>query len=147
MRIRQASLADLPQIIALGRELLSDEDRPGDFHTEAFWRLRVTDPDCCLLVADRNDKVIGYLAGRVLAPKAHLAAELGLLESVVVGGAYHHLGLGRSLVQRGVAWFGDKGVATVRTSVGAVNDKARIFFKKLGFTPQIVQYTLDLPTA
>lgn len=147
MRIRQATLADLPHIMSLGRELLSDEDRPGDFHTEAFWRLRVTDPDCCLLVAHTESKVIGYLSGRVLSPKAHLAAELGLLESVVVGGAYHHLGLGRSLVQQGVAWFKKKRVANIRTSVAAANDKARSFFKKLGFTPQIVQYTLELPSA
>ncbi len=145
--IRAAAQDDLAAVRALGRAFLEEAEIPSDFDSEAFWRLRVRDPDCCLLVAASEEAVVGYLVGRVIAPQAHLAAELGLLESVVVSSEHHHLGLGSKLVGKALDWFRSKRVKSVRTSVAACNDSARNFFARMGFAPRVVQFSLEFDSA
>lgn len=146
--IRPAAESDLAAICRLSRLFLKEAEKPGDYAAEAYWRLRLVDPDSAVFVATapkpESEAVVAYVAARVLAPSVHLAPELGLVESVVVDSHFHHAGLGHALVARCFEWFREKHVKRVHTTVAADNHKAHRFFEKMGFAPQSVQYKLLL---
>jgi ribosomal protein S18 acetylase RimI-like enzyme len=88
----------------------------------------------CLLVAERDGEVIGFLSGELregspaFAPKTWAA-----VEDVYVVPDHRSLGVGRALLKEYQKWAREKGADGVSLQVAAGNARARKFYEGLGF--------------
>jgi ribosomal protein S18 acetylase RimI-like enzyme len=88
----------------------------------------------CLLVAERDGEVIGFLSGELregsltFKPKTWAA-----VEDVYVAPGYRSLGVGHSLFEEFQKWAQVKGADGVSLQVAAGNARARKFYEELGF--------------
>src|SRR5262245_5522252 len=104
LRIRPATEADLPRLMALYRQLSEvgpmpeTEPRPVESaQTEALPRLQ-QEPDAVCLVLEDDDGVIGSLTLYLLPNLSHGALPFALVENVVVDAARRGQRLGRLLM-------------------------------------------------
>ncbi len=88
----------------------------------------------CLLVAERNGEVVGFLSGELregspaFSPKTWAA-----VEDVYVVPELRSHGIGRDLFEAFQEWAHQKGATGVSLQVAAGNRRAREFYERLGF--------------
>ncbi len=88
----------------------------------------------CLLVAERNGEVVGFLSGELregspaFKPKTWAA-----VEDIYVVPDYRSLGIGHALLEECRVWARHKGANGISLQVAAGNTRARKFYEKLGF--------------
>ncbi len=88
----------------------------------------------CLLVAEREGAVIGFLSGELregspaFKPKTWAA-----VEDIYVARDQRSLGVGHALFEEFQEWAREKGADGVSLQVAAYNARARKFYEQLGF--------------
>jgi ribosomal protein S18 acetylase RimI-like enzyme len=88
----------------------------------------------CLLVAERDGEIIGFLSGELregspaFEPKTWAA-----VEDVYVAPDHRSLGIGHALFEECQKWARRKGADGVSLQVAAGNTRARKFYEELGF--------------
>jgi ribosomal protein S18 acetylase RimI-like enzyme len=88
----------------------------------------------CLLVAERDREVIGFLSGELregspaFEPKTWAA-----VEDVYVVPDHRSSGVGRALFEEYQKWAREKGTDGISLQVAADNTRARKFYEELGF--------------
>lgn len=88
----------------------------------------------CLLIAERDGKMIGFLSGELregspaFEPKSWAA-----VEDVYVAPDHRSSGVGRALFEEYQKWAQRKGAHGVSLQVAAGNARARKFYEELGF--------------
>lgn len=145
MEIRQATQADLPEIIELWKEFMDfhrdldcfytrSQDGPSNFHKhlESLFESE----DDALLVAEVSGKPVGYAKiGISQYPPVFEMEKYGLISDVAVAKHYRRKGIGEALFNRSMDWFSEKGIERVELRVANVNPVAQGFWKKMGFRP------------
>lgn len=142
---REATLADLPAIRALGREVnaLHHEAWPEVFaaspdpwREEALWRAAIGGADATTFVAETEGGVVGFAnvqfvsteTNPLVQPVAH--ARIG---SVGVAAAHRRRGIGRELMRRVEEWAAARGAHRIALNVWAFNGRAIQLYEALGY--------------
>ena len=158
MRIRAAQADEAETLFAIQREASTaayahifppDRYPYPDDEIRAEWRARLADPVARTLVAERDGRVVGYVAFR-----------RELLESLFVVPAEQRTGIGSALHDVAVEAQRELGAPRFRLWVLERNDAARRFYERRGWYadsrrrevpypphPTAIGYTLELPRA
>jgi GNAT superfamily N-acetyltransferase len=149
VKVRQATLEDVPALVALFQELdrmQSDwrvfTPRPG-FYDEVGMKYReaMSTENAVVLVAEDEGEIVGMAYGEVRIPSRFSDERALELSGVVVRTGYRGRGVGRALVQEAARFAGELGVEWVELKTFAPNQGAMAFWEGLGFTPRVVQMT------
>ena len=154
--IRPATKSDLPALGRLGALLLEthyefDRQRfmaPGESSDEGYaWFLgtQLGDDDVVVLVAERNDAVVGYVyAGLEPQSWKELREACGFIHDVVVEQGGRRVGIATALIAAATEWLRERGAPRVMLWTAQRNDGAQRFFERLGFRRTMVEMTREL---
>ncbi|HZP45437.1 MAG TPA: ribosomal protein S18-alanine N-acetyltransferase [Candidatus Binataceae bacterium] len=120
-RLRDATNADLPRIVAIERRAFAHPWAEEAFHRE----LTLSFSRIVLGVTDQND-LGGYLCRWLIADECHIL-------NVAVDTKYRRQGLGELLMREAIAEAVAKRVAIVTLEVRRSNTAARCLYRKLAF--------------
>lgn len=145
IQIREATLADLPQLEAMEQGVIREE-RPFDPTIQQdpvrYYDLPhlIDDPDSMLLVAVSGRLLVscGYASRRT--PRHYLDhdayAYLGFMYTLP---EYRGRGLNGRIIERLKVWSLEQGLKEFRLTVYTGNEPAIRAYKKVGFTPHILE--------
>lgn len=145
--IRRATAADVAAIVAMiaddqlgaTRESLDDLTP----YLAAFEQIDA-DPNQLLMVADRNDKVIGTLQLTIIPGLSRRGSTRGLIEAVRVAAPARGSGLGSTLIRWAVEESRTRGCALVQLTSDKTRIDAHRFYTTLGFTNSHEGFKLKL---
>lgn len=143
--IRTAEPDDVPALVASVSGLFAEDGARHDPHADSSWPLNeggdyyaglVDASDALVLLAHRQERVLGHLVGR-LSPVDPLRPTVcgAELESMRVVPEARGGGVGSALVSRFLGWATEHGVNEVRVRAFAANTRALDFYHRWGFIP------------
>ena len=146
---RDATLADLPAIIALLAEDTLGEQRedpslpldPG--YAAAFAAIK-SDPGQRLIVAVLDGRVVGTMQLSTIPGIAFRGAWRGQIEAVRIAGDLRGRGLGEQLIAHAVEQFRAGGCKFVQLTSHKSRDGAHRFYERLGWTRSHDGFKLSL---
>jgi GNAT superfamily N-acetyltransferase len=156
--IRKAVPAEVDKIAELNRYLFDlskqnfdpslrqswqDTDEVNKYFRDVF-----DDPNALFIVAVDEDKLVGYLSGRIrnmdsyreMVPSAEL-------ENMMVLPEYQRKGIGGKLLDTFLSWCKVNGIRNVAASVYAKNTSGLDFYKHKGFESYDMTLEITLPPA
>ncbi len=136
--IRRATLDDVPAIVAMLADdpLGATRESPADLtpYRRAFAAIDA-DPNQLLIVADRNDEVIGTLQLTIIPGLSRQGATRALVEAVRVAESARNTGLGTTLMEWSIAEARARGCVVLQlTSDKTRTDAHRFYTDRLNFT-------------
>ncbi|MET9269012.1 GNAT family N-acetyltransferase [Kribbella sp. NPDC003557] len=145
--IRRATAADIAAIVAMiaddqlgaTRESLDDLTP----YLAAFEQIDA-DPNQLLMVADRNDEVIGTLQLTIIPGLSRRGSTRGLIEAVRVAAPARGSGLGSTLIRWAVEESRTRGCTLVQLTSDKTRTDAHRFYTNLGFTNSHEGFKLKL---
>ncbi|MET9314665.1 GNAT family N-acetyltransferase [Kribbella sp. NPDC003505] len=145
--IRRATAADVAAIVAMiaddqlgaTRESLDDLTP----YLAAFEQIDA-DPNQLLVVADRNDEVIGTLQLTIIPGLSRRGSTRGLIEAVRVAAPARGSGLGSTLIRWAVEESRTRGCTLVQLTSDKTRTDAHRFYTTLGFTNSHEGFKLKL---
>jgi GNAT superfamily N-acetyltransferase len=142
--VRAATARDIDAVAALWAELVAyhhalDADLPPATPRGALAygrRIidRLDDPSARVLVAELDQRVVGYALGFVvdLVPEMFDQAAGGFLADIFVAESQRRRGVGRALVDSMTTWFSQQGLSYWEWHVAARNPDATAFWHAMG---------------
>jgi len=134
--IRRATSADVAGIVAMiaDDQLGATRDSTDDLtpYLEAFERID-SDPNQLLMVAERNDELVGTLQLTIIPGLSRRGASRGLIEAVRVAAPARGSGLGTTLIQWAIEESRARGCALVQLTSDKSRTAAHRFYDRLGF--------------
>jgi ribosomal protein S18 acetylase RimI-like enzyme len=153
--IRQAQERDLPALGKLGAKLVQihfafDSDRfiaPGANLEEkymAFLGHEMKNSNAVIFVADRDNKVVGYVYAELEPPSwKELRDVAGFIHDVVVDDSDRGGGIGAALVEAASEWLHDHGAPRIVLFTAEQNIAAQRLFSRLGFRRTMIEMTRE----
>lgn len=154
--IRPAKKSDLPTLGKLGALLLrthynydSARFMAPVANSEAgyawFLGTQLAEPDVVILVAERDDHVLGYVyAGLEPESWKELRGEAGFIHDVVVDERARRTGIATALIEAAYTWLRERGAPRVMLWTAEQNDGAQQFFDRMGFRRTMIEMTREL---
>jgi ribosomal protein S18 acetylase RimI-like enzyme len=154
--VRPAEVEDLPEVAKLAAALVRQhyEFDPLRFmlipNAEVgyarFLRGQLDDGESLVLVAERDDAIVGYAYAR-LEPRDwnNLLDACGALHDLYVAEPARRSGVARALALEVCARLKEKGAPRVVLHTASPNAGAHAFFKSLGFRQTMLEMTRELP--
>jgi GNAT superfamily N-acetyltransferase len=134
--IRRATASDVATIVAMiaDDQLGATRESTDDLtpYLAAFEQID-TDPNQLLIVAERNDEVIGTLQLTIIPGLSRRGSTRGLIEAVRVAASARGAGLGSRLIQWAVEESRTRGCALVQLTSDKTRTDAHRFYTNLGF--------------
>ncbi|MCX4675757.1 GNAT family N-acetyltransferase [Streptomyces sp. NBC_01433] len=147
LEIRPAVIADLAAVVAMLADdpLGAQRESPDDLtpYRAAFQRL-AEDPNQHLVVAVREDRVVGTLQLTVVPGLSRRGATRSIIEGVRIHGDERGGGLGTQLIQWAVDESRRQDCQLVQLTSDVTRTDARRFYERLGFTASHVGFKLAL---
>ena len=152
LEIRSATIDNLEDIQILNLLLFKKEYKEFDNTLNCEWTFsedgknyfknRITENDGCAFIALNNDKIIGYLVGKIHEEKVpcRILPLFAELENMLILEEYRGQGTGDKLYLAFVRWCKSKEVGRIRVVASAKNTTAINFYRKNG----LVDYDLIL---
>jgi ribosomal protein S18 acetylase RimI-like enzyme len=130
--VRNLGKDDLSAIVGI-------EERVTGRARRDYWEKRIEmseaiRPHWASLVAEVDQRVVGFLLGRAGELEFGLPGTVAWIEIIGVDPAYRGRGIARALLERFTASAEDHGVKTIFTLVDTENPEMKRFFNRLGFT-------------
>lgn len=145
--IRRATLADVSGIVAMiaDDQLGAGRETPDDLtpYREAFARIEA-DPNQLLMVADRNDELVGTLQLTIIPGLSRRGSSRGLIEAVRVAASARGTGLGTTLIEWAIEESRARGCALVQLTSDKTRTDAHRFYTRLGFANTHEGFKLQL---
>lgn len=136
--IREACEKDGAAISQLSREELGYEYPPEE--TAKRLRLLLNRPGHCILVAELDGEVAGYL--HLNDYEVLYAPPMKNILGLAVGAAYKRQGIGRALLEAGEVWAKETGAAGIRLNSGESRTGAHSFYRACGYAGEKRQLNL-----
>ncbi|MEU7281328.1 GNAT family N-acetyltransferase [Streptomyces sp. NPDC045431] len=147
LHIRPARSADLPAIVAMLADdpLGAQRESPDDLspYTAAFERLS-SDPNQQLVVAVRDDQVVGTLQLTIIPGLTLRGSTRSVIEGVRIHADERGHGLGTQLIEWAVEESRRQNVQLVQLTSNASRTDAHRFYERLGFTASHVGFKMAL---
>ena len=145
--IRRATAADVGPIVAMiaDDQLGATRDSVDDLtpYLTAFKQIDA-DPNQLLIVAERNDEVIGTLQLTFIPGLSRRGSTRGLIEAVRVAASARGACLGTRLIQWAIEESRARGCALVQLTSDKTRTNAHRFYTNLGFTNSHEGFKLKL---
>jgi GNAT superfamily N-acetyltransferase len=153
--VREATVADLPRLVALRLALLREEVGNPFFahpHPDAeeraltLTRTELAAPDGVFLVAQRGTDVIGMLRCRIVR-RTPLVIETrqALVTTVYVVPEQRRTGVLRALLAAADGWCRQQRLRGMRLQCAITNEAGRKAWESLGFSPAETLYLRTIP--
>ena len=145
--IRRATAADVAGIVAmiaddqLGAVRESVDDLTPYLHA---FELIDSDPNQVLVVAERNDELVGTLQLTIIPGLSRRGSSRGLIEAVRVAVPARGSGLGTTLIEWAIEESRTRGCALVQLTSDKTRTAAHRFYDRLGFTNSHEGFKLKL---
>ncbi|MEU9105856.1 GNAT family N-acetyltransferase [Streptomyces xanthophaeus] len=147
LAIRPATAADLPAVVAMLADdpLGASRESPDDLtpYLAAFKRLN-KDPHQQLVVAVREDRVVGTLQLTIVPGLSRKGSTRSIIEGVRVHADERGSGLGTRFVEWAVEKSRLEGCQLVQLTSDVTRTDAHRFYERLGFTASHVGFKLQL---
>jgi GNAT superfamily N-acetyltransferase len=151
LKIKLASIKNLKEIQKLNFMLFKKEHEEYDktlnrkwaysSDGESYFKKRIIEDDGCALVAQIDNKIVGYLVGGLIKKGSHrVLLTFAELENMFVIDNIRSKGVGTKLFQAFADWCKTKNVKRLRVIASSMNFRAIEFYKKNG----LVEYDLVL---
>ncbi|WP_405389733.1 GNAT family N-acetyltransferase [Streptomyces sp. NBC_01102] len=147
LEIRPAALNDIPAVVAMLADdpLGSRRESPEDLSPyEAAFRRLADDRNQHLVVAVREERVVGTLQLTVIPGLSRRGATRSIIEGVRVHADERGGGLGTQLIQWAVDESRRQDCQLVQLTSDATRTDAHRFYERLGFTASHVGFKLTL---
>ncbi|MDG9718590.1 GNAT family N-acetyltransferase [Streptomyces sp. DH24] len=145
--IRAAVADDVPAIVALLADdpLGAQRESPDDLtpYLAALERL-ANDPNQHLVVAVRDDRVVGTLQLTVIPGLSRRGATRSIIEAVRIHADERGSGLGTQLIEWAIEESRRQGCQLVQLTSDSTRKDAHRFYERLGFTASHVGFKLPL---
>ncbi len=153
--IRDARLIDLDGLVALWLKLakhhqaLHSELYENEAHSAATYRAwlrrQIESADSMLLVAEKDDRLVGYLLGRIgqRAP-VYAIREVGMIHDLMVSQTVRRQGVAQALLTETKARFRRRGIFHLNVTYSPNNPEARGFWESQGFEPLLYEAYLSI---
>jgi ribosomal protein S18 acetylase RimI-like enzyme len=79
---------------------------------------------------DKSDKFVGYCVSSI---DRKLESNEGEIESILVTAGYQELGIGKTLMERGIEWLESNNAESIKIAVAGGNEEVFSFYEKHGF--------------
>ncbi|HEX5995868.1 MAG TPA: GNAT family N-acetyltransferase [Jiangellales bacterium] len=145
--IRQATVADVPAIIALladddiGATREAPEDRAP--YEESFAAI-AGDPNQLLVVGERGGHIVATMQLTFIPGLSRRGTWRTQIEGVRVASSARGLGLGEKLIRWAIERARERGCALVQLTSDARRQDAHRFYERLGFTASHTGFKLQL---
>ncbi|MEU2555417.1 GNAT family N-acetyltransferase [Streptomyces sp. NPDC014684] len=147
LEIRLATAPDLPAIVAMLADdpLGAQRESPDDLspYRTALKRLDA-DPNQRLVVAVREDRVVGTLQLTIIPGLSRRGATRSVIEAVRIHADERGSGLGTQLIQWAIDESRRQGCQLVQLTSDSSRTDAHRFYERLGFTASHVGFKLPL---
>jgi GNAT superfamily N-acetyltransferase len=147
IQIRRATAADVGAIVTMiaDDQLGATRETADDLkpYLAAFEQIDA-DPNQLLIVAERNDEVIGTLQLTFIPGLSRRGSTRGLIEAVRVAAPARGAGLGTTLIQWAVEESRTRGCTLVQLTSDKTRTNAHRFYTNLGFTNSHEGFKLKL---
>ncbi|OEJ26055.1 GNAT family N-acetyltransferase [Streptomyces agglomeratus] len=147
LEIRPAAPHDLPAIVAMLADdpLGARRESPDDLtpYTAALTRL-TADPNQHLVVAVRDDRVVGTLQLTVIPGLSRRGSTRSIIEGVRIHADERGNGLGTRLIEWAVDESRRQGCQLVQLTSDATRTDAHRFYERLGFEASHVGFKLSI---
>ena len=140
--IRQATRDDVGGILSLWDEMmqyhaaLDARFRPapdGEKHWAKILRDWLRDDDACVLVADAEGQLVGYIIGMMREnPPVLLPPTYGLVSDICVDPAWRQQGIGRRLFEALKDWLKEEELFTIQLNVAHFSSVSQAFWRAMG---------------
>lgn len=134
--IERATTKDIPELVKVYMEGYKNLQEYAYTHEEdvrAYLQWLFRRDIAGIFVAKLNGKIIGFVASDGNWYSKREGKVVGAIHEVVVLPDYRNLGIGKSLINKALEYFKERGIDTVELWVGDENFRAINFYKKLGF--------------
>ncbi|MBL8147256.1 MAG: GNAT family N-acetyltransferase [Anaerolineae bacterium] len=140
IRVRPAREADLDRLAQFWYERAALTPLPRGLSlrpdARAHWcasaQTWLTAPDWCVLVAEADDELAGFAAGRIVdGPPGFSPTEYGDIAAFALDGHAYHPGAGRALVDGLQGWFHERGVTRVCVTIPKPSAVEQAFWRAL----------------
>ncbi|MEU1315265.1 GNAT family N-acetyltransferase [Streptomyces tibetensis] len=147
LEIRAAAAADVPAIVAMLADdpLGAQRESPDDLtpYLAALERLR-SDPNQHLVVAVREDRVVGTLQLTIIPGLSRRGATRSIVEGVRIHADERGSGLGTQLIEWAIEESRNEGCQLVQLTSDKTRADAHRFYERLGFTASHTGFKLQL---
>ncbi|AJP02869.1 GNAT family acetyltransferase [Streptomyces cyaneogriseus subsp. noncyanogenus] len=147
LEIRPAAEKDIPAIVAMLADdpLGAQRESPDDLapYLAAFKRLS-DDPNQHLMVAVREERVVGTLQLTIIPGLSRRGALRSVIEAVRIHADERGSGLGTQLIEWTIAESRRQNCQLVQLTSDSSRTDAHRFYERLGFTPSHVGFKLAL---
>ncbi len=143
IKIRQAEIGDLDDIINLNSALFAKEHKDFDDTLDLNWskdkgkefyKDRILNDDGFVYVAEDAGKIVGYLCGGLAENKEYRKVDnCAELEDMFVSDQYRSQGIGGKFVAEFIKWCKDNKFDIISVTASAGNEKAIDFYRRMGF--------------
>jgi (aminoalkyl)phosphonate N-acetyltransferase len=111
-----------------------DMSRPKKASFYKDWKKTCADPKRCVLVADIQGKIVGYLSGKE-SPMVWRNARIGEIENMGVIPEYRNQSIGSQLVNEFRKWCKEHKIDRLFVTTYWKGEKAKDFYRKQGLEP------------
>lgn len=137
-KIRKAKIEDAKIINSFLTKLINDEKKYDDNINEncivcKLYENLIEDTQNCILVAEVDKKIIGYLYGYIKNNGDAYINNVAQLEAMFVEKEYRKIGIGNKLITRFKKWSKEQNVKYIELKVCNNNDSAISLYKKNNF--------------
>ncbi|MER6167390.1 GNAT family N-acetyltransferase [Streptomyces violaceorubidus] len=147
LEIRPTTAEDIPAVVAMLADdpLGAQRESPDDLgpYRAAFERLRA-DPNQRLVVAVRDDRVVGTLQLTIVPGLSRRGAVRSIIEGVRIHGDERGSGLGTQLIAWAIDESRQQGCHLVQLTSDKTRTDAHRFYERLGFTASHTGFKLQL---
>ena len=141
VEIRKATIKDLNMIRKLNNSLFELEYNNFDDTLKLNWPMEQEGEEYftdminneIVLVAQVDDKVVGYLAGSICEPISYITETFAELDNMCINDEYMRCGIGTLLMQKFKEYCREKNIQNIRVTASAKNNRAIQFYIKNGF--------------
>jgi ribosomal protein S18 acetylase RimI-like enzyme len=141
--VRSLEKRDLPAIVSM-------EERETGVARPAYWEKRIEiseaiRPHWASLVAELDNRVVGFLLGRAGEFEFGLPGTVAWIEIIGVDPPYRRRGIAQELVEKFAESAEDHGIKTIFTLVNNSQNQMQDFFARLGFIEgKMIHYQKEL---
>jgi ribosomal protein S18 acetylase RimI-like enzyme len=152
INIRQAQKDEVEKLQFLDDELfIHDQEFDPDLNMnwaksekgKAYFSKLLNNPESYCLIAENNDKAVGYLVASV-KNVSYRKSRCAEIKNIEVSPDYRSQGIGSKLIQKCLEWAKTKGYQKVYVNAYFGNKEAIKFYKKNGFSEIDLGLEVDL---